>query len=336
MKKITGKILFALAFASVLGMAGASHAGAPIYKNNALGASHVTPPGTHVAMVPPRGAVLSSTFAGFETEDGAARIMVTERAGMSYKEVEGTLTKEGVESLSIAFADKSPVTLNGSPATLVSGTSLTDDSTGALLLVLGNDKMVVYIYGFYRAGNKAEEAAFKNSMLSCVFNPSTVKSVGGGYSVSPAGTSFKFSDEVGSTRYYTVGGGKFDEAGGALYTSTVTDDYIPADARKAYVEAAMNKFLSSYENHSVTSTRQVLLGKLNGIETIAEFDGAVRRSRTSSGANVRRQMKGKGYQVLLFDENEGKVFIFSGIALRDVDSYISQFIKITSTFAIEQ
>jgi hypothetical protein len=78
----------------------------------------------------------------------------------------------------------------------------------------------------------------------------------------------------------------------------------------------------------------VNFGGLPGIETIAEFDGATRRTRTASGAQVRRQIKGKAYQTILFDENEGKIYIFSGSATNDADSYISQFSKITSTFAL--
>jgi hypothetical protein len=72
------------------------------------------------------------------------------------------------------------------------------------------------------------------------------------------------------------------------------------------------------------------------LETIAEFEGAAKKIRTSSGALVNRPAKGKGYQVVLFDDDEGRVFIFNGIAVRDADSYASQFARITSTFAIKK
>ena len=332
MKKFLSVIILSAVFCAAWRVA---DAGSIIYKNNAMTASHVTPAGTHVSMVPPRGAVLSSTFAGFELPNNG-RIQIAESSGASYKDTEGTLTKEGVESLNITFKDKSPVNLNGSPATLVSGLSVSDPAIGVLLLVLGSDKMTVNIYGFYNDGDKAAEAAVKNSLLSCVFTQTGVKKSSGDYSISAAGTSLKFSDEVSSTRYFTVGGVPQGDAGSVLYTSTTTDDIIPKEARAAYAASAIGRFLSSYPEHKVVSTKPVNYGGLSGLETVAEFDGATRRSRTASGAQVERSIKGKGYQTLLFDENEGKVYVFSGIALLDADSYVPQFVKITSTFALKR
>jgi hypothetical protein len=335
MVKMKKNILAVILSVAIFSICGISSAGTAIYKNNVLTASHVTPPGTHVSIVPPRDAVLSSTFAGFELQDNG-RIQIAESVGASYKDTEGMLTPQGVESLNVSFKDKSPVSLNGSPATLVTGVSVSDPSTGVLLLVLGNDKMTVNIYGFYSADNKAAEAAVQSALLSCVFNPSSVRSASGDYTLSTSGTSFKFSDEVGAMRYFTVGGGAYDDASGALFTSTATDDFVPQEARNTYAAAAIDKYLSSYPQHAVVSNRAVNYGGLPGLETIAEFDGPVKRMRTASGANVTRPRKGKGYQVLLFDENEGKIYVFSGIATADPDSYVSQFVKITSTFALKR
>jgi hypothetical protein len=327
MKKFIGIMAFA---ATLISFYTAARAGSTIYKNNVLTNAHVNPPGTHVSLVPPKNGVLSSLFAGFELPEG--KIQITEKAGTTYKESEGILTKEGVEAMGISMTDKSPVNLNGSPATLVSGLGVSDSSTGILMLVLGNENMTAYIYGSYVAGDGAAEAAVKNSLLSCIFN-SNLKSTSAGYSLSSAGTEFKFSDEIGSTRYYTVGGVGQDESSGAFYTSTTAGDYVPQEARDAYATAAIDKFLSSYPGHTVTSRRQVSFGGLPGLETIAEFDGPSKKIRTASGARVTRPRKGKAYQALLFDENEGKIYIFSGIAILGGDSYVSQFAKITSTFA---
>jgi hypothetical protein len=334
MRKFLSAIVLSAVFCASWSVASAD-AGSIIYKNNAMTASHVTPAGTHVSIVPPKGAVLSSTFAGFELPNNG-KIQIAESSGASYKDTEGTLTPEGVESLNIKFRDKSPVNLNGSPATLVSGLSVSEPEVGVLLLVLGSDKMTVNIYGFYSDGDKAAEAAVKNSLLSCIFTQAGVKNSSGDYSLSASGTSLKFADEVSATRYFTVGGVPQSEAGSVLYTSTTADDVVPKEARNAYAVSAIGRFLSAYPEHKVVSTKPVNYGGLAGLETVAEFDGATRKSRTASGASVTRAIKGKGYQALLFDENEGKVYIFSGIALLDADSLIPQFIKITSTFAINK
>ena len=119
-----------------------------------------------------------------------------------------------------------------------------------------------------------------------------------------------------------------------LYTSLATDDYVPQEARQAYAGAAIDRFMSSREGGSVISTRQVYFGGLPGIETIAGFDVGTKRARTASGAQVNRKISGKAYQTLLFDENEGKIYVFSGIAATDADSFVSQFARITSTFTL--
>jgi hypothetical protein len=318
--------------------ADAARAGSPVYRNNARTAAHVTLPGTHVAIVPPRGASLSGSFTGFELADGVSRIQITERSPASYEEIESTLTPQGVEAYGISFADKSPASFGGVEGTLVSGASLSDDELSVLLLVLGDDRITVFILAEYPAGDGASEAAVRNSLLSCIFSPSSVKSTSGNYSLSSAGTSLKFHDEVGSTRYFTVDGKPTgDTLDDALYTSTVANESVmpDPDSRKDYAASALDRFLSGY-GFSVKSGRSVKYGGMSGLETIAEFDGPSKRTRTSSGAMVNRPTKGKGYQVVLFDDDEGRVFIFSGIAVRDADAYVSQFERITSTFSVKR
>jgi hypothetical protein len=328
---MAGKLTALLSLA-VFVLVSAAHAGATIYKNNVLTASHVTVAGTHVAVAPPRKAVLSETFRGFEFPDGSGKLEIME-SGASYSETEGTLTPEGVESLGVLFRDKSRVVLNGSPAVLIDGTSAADENMGVFLLVLGNDSLTVYIYGFYPDGDKPAASAMKNSLLSCVFNSGRVGKASSEYTLSTAGTSLIFVDEVGSTRYFTPDGKPFaDSAQIAFFTATATADSVPAEAMKAYASAAMEKYLSEYE-YTMVSEHSVSYGGLQGTEVIAEFDGASRRVHTFSGANVRRTRKGKAYQALLFDEDDGKIYIFSGLAIYDADSYVSQFARISSTFA---
>ncbi|MDR1581087.1 MAG: hypothetical protein LBS35_12075 [Synergistaceae bacterium] len=333
--------LAALLSLVVFVLGGAAHAGSTIYKNNVLTASHVTVAGTHAAIVPPRGAVVSETFRGFDFPDGKGRVEISESDGAPYRESEGTLTKEGLESLRIVLRDKSPVVLNGSPAVLIDGTSTADASTGVFLLALGNDRMTVYIYGFYADGDKSAASAMKNSLLSCIFNPGRVGNVSEGYTLSTAGTSLKFVDEVGSARYFTPDGKPLgDTVETAFFTSTTADDIVPADARQTYAEAAMGKYLSAYE-YTLLSTRSVSYGGLQGTEIIAEFDGTSKRvnnvNNEHSAARTRGRTrsitrKGKAYQVLQFDEDDGKIYIFSGLAVYDTDSYVSQFAKISSSF----
>jgi len=309
-----------------------AHAGSAIYKNNVQTASHIAIPGTHVSLVPPRGAELSATFQGFDLSANNIRVQVSESSG-SFSQTEGTLTPEGTRALGINFVDSSPVNLNSSRAVLVSGTSASNDAQGVYMLVLGNDSMTVYIYGFYPASDKSADTAVKNSLLSCIFAASNAGNVSGGYTISTNGTSFKLVDEVSSTRYFTVDGKPHgDTIDQALYTSMMSNEGVMPQGRSDYASAAIGKFLSGYE-YTVVSSRAVNYGGLPGIEMMAEFDGPIKISRTASGATVRRPVKSKGYQVLLFDDDEGNVFIFGGVAINDADNYVSQFVRMTSSFS---
>jgi hypothetical protein len=288
-------------------------------------------------MVPPGGASPSGSFTGFELPDGVSQIQISERSGVSYGEIEPTLTPQGMEQYGMSFTDKSPASFGGVKGALVSGESISDDNLSALLLVLGDDRISAFIFGVYPKGDRAAETAVRNSLLSCIFSSASVKSTSGNYSLSSAGTSLKFYDEVGSTRYFTVDGKPTGSTlNDARYTSTVANESVmpDPDTRKGYAASAMERFMSSYD-FSVKSTRSVKYGGISGLETIAEFAGPVKRIRTSSGGWMNRPTTGKGYQVVLFDDDEGRVFIFSGIAVLDADSYVSQFTRITSTFAIK-
>ncbi|MDR1651884.1 MAG: hypothetical protein LBR87_08855 [Synergistaceae bacterium] len=310
--------------------AGGACAGSPIFRNNVLTASHAAVPGTHVSLVPPKGAESAPVLPGFDMPSRGIRIQVAETAA-PYAESEGILTADGVRALGITYADKSPVTLNASPAALVSGSSAGSEEQGVYLLVLGNDRISVYIYGFYPAGDRSADALVKNSLLSCIFSAAPAQS--GGYSVSTAGTSFAFSDEVSSTRYFTVGGSpRKDTVDQALFTVSVSNDGVMPEGRWDYSASAIDGFLSSY-TYAVISSRQVTFGGLPGIETIAEFDGPVKTSRTAAGGSVRRPVRSKGYQALLFDDDEGKVYVFSGIAITNGDNFVSQFTRMASSFS---
>jgi hypothetical protein len=312
-------------------------AASPLYKHNVLTAQHVVLPGTHVAFYPPAGARPAPDFVGFEMPSREIRFVITERQGVSYGEIAGTLTAAGVESLGIKMADSARATINNLPATLITGSSNSAEDDGrdiaVQMLVMGNDRLTVYIYGYYPSTDSSAANTVRNALLGSIFDPSPVKASSGGYTLSSNGTPFKFADEVGSVRYYTLDGG----AGGselteAYYTSTMADNDVAPEDREGLADSMLSRFLSSFE-YTVISRRSVNIAGLPGIETIARFDGATRRGRTASGGVVRRIAEGKGYQVLLFGDF-GRVYLFSGIAVMNADAHLSSFMRITSTFSI--
>ena len=134
------------------------------------------------------------------------------------------------------------------------------------------------------------------------------------------------------TRYYTVDGkpttNTVDDP--SYSCSIMTVDIAPAE-RKNFTESALKLFMSQNE-YSISSTAAININGLSGFELVADTQGARRRARTSSGGIVFRSMPGKAYQAVLFDSREGIAYAFSGIAVRDAESYITQFRNITASF----
>ncbi|MDR1471326.1 MAG: hypothetical protein LBS75_02275 [Synergistaceae bacterium] len=341
MRKYPGFAGKALAIFNVAAMiallsGGRASAAPPIYRSNVLTAQHVTLPGTHVAFPAPAGARPASDFVGFDLRSRGIKFVIIEKQGVSYSEAASTLTPEGLEALGIKLADSAPTTINNVPAAFITGSNISggdDGSVAAQLLVIGNDKLTAYIYGYYPSADSSAASTVRNALLGCIFDPSPVKADSGGYSLSSGGTPFKFSDEVGGIRYYTLDGepvGK--EVSEAFYMSAAADNDVAPEEKEGLADSMLAQFLSAYE-YTVDSRRAVNFAGLSGIETIARFGGTPRKVRTASGGMVTRTADGKGYQVLLFDDF-GRVYVLSGIAVKNADFHVSRFMRITSTFSI--
>lgn len=320
--------------------AGLSSAGPQVYKSNVLTASHVAVPGTHVAVVPPPGAVPAVNFRGFEIEARGIVYEISEQAA-AYSEAEAALTAERLLEDGIEALDITKVLLNERPATLVSGRKKANPSagetedSGLVLFVLGSEKLTTSIYGYYPASDRSAANLLRTSMLSAIFEPAQRENAGGAYTLSAAGTSFRFAEEVNGTRRYLPDGpaGENENAPqSALYTATMLRRDVPEAERAKFAEDTFASYLSSYK-YTVSSSRGVLYGGLSGIELTADFEGAARRSRTAAGGVVRRSVPGKGYQTVLFDP-PGRLFVFQGLTLRDAEAILTQFRNITATFTL--
>ena len=318
-----------------------------VYKSNVLTAQHVVVLGTHVAIVPPQGAVQSKTFRGFELASRGIVIEIVEKMGVSFASSEGKLTADILAQEGIKLLDTTKVTLNERPAVLLTCTAAWDvaeggaastgtDERGLLLFVLGNEQLTTYLYGYYSLDDRSAVNTIRTSLLSAIFQTGQQReNEGGGYTLSSAGTSFKFAGEASLSRYYTIGGVPVnDTVDSAVYSATMLKDTVPAAERKSYAQKAFERYLSSYD-FEILNEQQVSVGGLQGIELTAGFEGAVRRSRTSSGGTVRRSMPGRGYQTVLFGGG-GQVYVFQGVAVRDAELYLSEFKRITSTFTLQK
>ncbi len=331
--------VFAVATFLLAAFAGTSFAAQPIYRNNVLTAQHVLVPGTHVRMIPPSGARAATSFRGFEIESRKIQIRIEERMGVSYQQTAGALTTAALEADGIILQDSSKVTLNGNPALLLYCSTKAGDGSGQpdvglLIFAFGDNNISSLIYASYLATDKAAVGMLRNALLTAIFQATPgAPNAGGGYTLSADGTSLKFTGETSMVRYFTVGGKQVSpELEDAMYTSSQRTQPVPVAEQSTFADKAMEQYMSNYE-YTVSSKRAVSYAGLQGYEIIADFKGARRRDRTASGATRYRNLPGKGYQVVLFDP-KGSVYFFNGIAVRDSDSYLAQFRRVTGTFQV--
>jgi hypothetical protein len=308
-------------------------AGSQIYRNNVLTAQHIAVPGTHVAVIPPGGAKPSSEFNGFEIEARGIRFVIRERA-TPYSDVAGTLTPEGLETEGIRVSDISDVNLNGKPAKLILGKSgEADEERAVVVFVIGNESITIYLWGYYPETDKSAVNLLRNSMLSAIIEPKQKEKGTPSYTLSTVGTNFKLVDEISGTRRFTLDSATYQgNTGDAVYSSSSFSQEVPQEGRAEFVDNAAEKYLSQYK-YKIESKRDINLGGLPGIEVIADLEGGVRVDRTASGGTVRRPVPAKGYLAVLFDPSSDMVYSFTGIAVKNAENFLSQFIRITSSFA---
>lgn len=324
-----------------------SFASQQLYKSNVMTASHVKVQGTHVALIPPAGAAKAVSFRGFEIESRGVTLEIVE-SRQSYESVMKTLSDEKTKAGGVKISDTAKVVLNENPATLMMGTRTVkgpegegEEEIGLVLFVFGSDKISVSMYGYYPLSDRSAATALRTSMLSVVFDDGQSENSGGDYTLSASGTSFKFKGEVNYVRRYepdskntaVVADGE-EAASDAYYSSTMLNKTVEQADRAKYADELLASYMSSFEEYTVASSNSITIAGLQGIETIADFVGATRRSRTASGGIVRRPLPGKAYQVVLFDNKSGRIFVLQGLSVRDSEVYLPEFKRITSTFKL--
>ena len=307
-------------------------AGATIYKNNVLTAKHTAIPGTHVAVVFPNGASLTSSFRGFEAPDFGIECRITEYINTPYSESAGLLTDKSLEADGIKIISKNNAVINNENATLLSCTKGTENKSGLLILAVGDKRMTSLFYGSFPLNDKRAEKALYDSIMSVIFQPQQKESNNGYYTLSTAGSTLKFASEANMTRYYTVGGKPVtNTVDDALFTCTIIMKDIKPNEYQTFLEATFANYMSQYE-YKISARKTINYGGLNGFELNADMPGAKHRVRTSSGGIINKVMPGKSYQAMLFDNRAGIIYSFNGIAVRDSENYIGQFQRITASF----
>lgn len=346
MKKTKMFASVVLVSALVLLQAVLAAAAPAVYKTNYLTAQHKHIEGTQVSLVLPSGAVQSKMFRGFEIQSRKISCEVQEQRG-AFETHAGTLTKEGLEADAIEVQDITDIMLNDRPAKLITGraynvaskfnTTEVTSEIGVLLLVAGNGQTTTFIYGYYPLADQGAPGLLRTTLLSVVFGSGPGENTGGGYTLSTAGTGLQYAKELSMTRYYLPAGQTLEGDGvqTAQFTSTMlTGRQVPQDQQPVFAKETFERYLSSYEPTYGQPTSVTVAG-MPGIELLADFTGAPRKVRTASGGHVNRTSPGKAYQLVLFG-TAGQVYVLQGIAVRDAESYVAQFKRMSSSFTLKK
>lgn len=315
-----------LVIAALAAIASPISAAQTIYKNNVRIAGHEHIQGTHVWIVPPSGAVVSSSFYGFETASGITIECSDETAPLSA--MLSAYSAEALASRGIELKDRSDVMLNGREGALLIGKD--EEGRGAMILLITGISTNASVRATYPP---SYEMTARNALLSAVFDDGTGAGAPakGIYSIDTAGTKLKFLGESNYVRSY-----RGDDEAVTLEVSIVplrSED----DATQAYTDELFEQFVVGREPREMRVYASSA-GGLNGFVHTAVIDGVRRRVRTSSGGTIRRTTPGGAFHAVLFDTrgSSPRMFVFKGLALHDADANMQAFSRVLSTFTISR
>ncbi|WP_243374968.1 hypothetical protein [Microvirga solisilvae] len=97
------------------------------------------PPASRIGMIPPQEMMISKRFSGFENEERAAAITLTEMPPQAFGQLSSNLTKEALKKQGLEMKARESVKLGSKSGILISGT-MTKPEAGRKWLLLVQDK----------------------------------------------------------------------------------------------------------------------------------------------------------------------------------------------------
>ena len=231
-------------------------------------------PGTQVALPPPAGFALSQRFAGFENPNTGASILIVEMPAEAFAQLVEGLTPEGLAERGVTESARSEETIGGLPALLISGTQ----AAGGLLLekrllILGGDVTALLTATIPPDAATPErmaeiEASLRGARLTGALSdprvalPFAFDEVAG----------FRFDRALGGSGALLVEEQPVEGAGRPavfiIANSLGASCSLFSGREEAFGREILNQ-ISDFTIDEVTSSREVVIGGLRGVEHVA-------------------------------------------------------------------
>src|SRR4051794_21394466 len=133
----------------------------------AFAAEAVFPPASRIGLVPPQDMTLSRRFSGFENEERAAAITVSEMPAQAFSQLSSGLTKEVLKKQGLEMKSRENVKLGSKDGILVSSTMTGPEMGRKWLLLVKDDSMTGLVVAQVRGGQDGySDAQIRDALKS--------------------------------------------------------------------------------------------------------------------------------------------------------------------------
>ncbi|MET4107154.1 hypothetical protein [Hymenobacter sp. UYP22] len=283
---------------------------------------HAVVPGTKISLIPPTGFTAARSFSGFEQPDAAASIMISDIPG-PVQQMKAGMTPAALATRGMKLLRTEPVTLNGTPATVL---HVTQSANGLLyckqMLMFGDATHTVLVVGTYPDGGKTVEANIRRALLTTHYNSRLSDDTPAAeFGVDVAGTGLRFAKNLAGSLLYTTDGQvtpKGPDKAVVIVAGSLNSVEVGPSEQKAF---------------SIQHLQQLPEGKHNRVRTISPVtvDGLSGYEIVADGQND-KQVPELVYQLTLFDGPTKKYYAVVGLAETQFDTRLASFKAIARTF----
>lgn len=274
-------------------------------------------PGTKCSLVPPAGFTAATTFAGFQSIETGASIMVNELPAPYSKLAEG-FTVEAAKSRGMVVSKKETIDFQGAKATLI---SISQQANGMKylkkMLLFGDETKSVMVNGIYPETATDIEEAITKAVLSTLYDDkqeeNSLDAVP--FSIDVSGTPFVLVKYLSGSLLYSADGKIPTEKPTLIVGNSLGK--IPITNQKAFAEERLRK-LPGAAKSTIISNKEITIDGMSGHEILAN-------DITKEG------LKELVHQTMLFDE-DGNYFIIIGQTTEELEAYTDTFRKIANSF----
>lgn len=275
--------------------------------------------GTKVSLIPPNGFTVADNFSGFQQSESGSSMMVIE-VPTSFEEIKDGFTKEALLSKGVVLKNTEAFKLDTLDALLMTGTQSAQGVLyRKLMLVFGNDKVVVLVTCAYPDHLPELEPEIRKSLSSVILEPDLELDPYDGidFFVDTNGSLLRFAKNIATAVAYSRDGlfPTESEDKSSLIVAKSFSDTIPED-RKLF---AINRIKQQpFDLLKIDSVLPITIDGISGYEIFANA------AHKTSGDEYNI------YQVILF--SDALYYIFLGTSMPNDDKMQLELKRLVATF----